>query len=271
MKNKIHLVLLLWTLSLLTLAGCSDKKSDDTMIKVGASTLPHAQILNAMKGYVKERGYTLVVEEFADYVQPNRALNDGELDANFFQHQPYLDSFNEQNGTSLLNAAAIHFEPLGIYSNKLHSLSELKKGDSVAIPNDTTNEARALLLLEANGLIKLQKDTGIAATIMDIIDNPLELSFDELDAAMIPRTLENVTIAIINGNYALTAGLNVQKDALAMEDVNSLSAQTYTNILVVKAENKDSEKTKVLIDALTSDECRDYIESIYEGAIVPVF
>ena len=270
--KKLVSALLLSTLSLSLLTGCgATKKSDEKKIVVGATSTPHGEILKAVKGYVEDKGYTLEIKEFSDYILPNSALANAELDANFFQHQPYLDSYNEKNNTNLVSVGNIHFEPLGIYSKQLSHLSEIQEGDKVAVPNDTTNEARALLLLEENGLITLKEGAGINATVKDIISNPLNLEIVELEAAQIPRSLSDVTIAVINGNYALQADLNVADDALATEDAASLSAQTYANILVVKSGNEDTEKTKVLVEALTSDTCRDYIEKTYKGSVIPMF
>lgn len=247
------------------------KKQSDKTIVVGASATPHGEILAAIQSLVEEKGYTLQIKEFSDYVLPNTSLANDELDANFFQHQPYLDGFNEENKTDLITASSIHFEPLAIYSHKITDISELKQGDSIAVPNDTTNEARALLLLEENGLIKLKPNAGINATVKDIVENPLNLKIKELEAAQIARSLGDVTIAVINGNFALSAGLSVGDDALVTEDAASLSAKTYANILVVNKGHEESEKTKVLVEALTSDACKDYINNTYNGSVVPVF
>ncbi|MDD3239233.1 MAG: MetQ/NlpA family ABC transporter substrate-binding protein [Lachnospira sp.] len=268
MKKLTSVVLLVGTCAAL-LAGCGKSKSDQ-VIKVGAVPTPHAEVLRIVEDNLKEKGYTLEVVEYNDYVLPNKALNDGELDANYFQHQPYLDDFNAQNGTDIVSVGSIHFEPFGIYAGKTKAISDLKSGATVAVPNDTTNEARALLLLEANGLIKLREGAGISATAIDIIENPLNLNIQELEAAQIARSIQDVDIACINGNYAIQAGYTV-KQALAVEAADSLAAKTYANVVAVKAGNENSEKTKALIEVLQSDEVRSYIEEHYDGAVVPVF
>lgn len=249
--------------------GCG-KKNDDKTIKVGAVPTPHAEILKVIEDNLKEKGYKLEIVEYNDYVLPNKALEDGELDANYFQHQPYLDDFNKENGTHIVSVASVHFEPFGIYAGKTKSLSDLKEGASVAIPNDTTNEARALLLLEAQGLIKLKKDAGIKATVVDIVSNPLNLKIEELEAAQVARAIKDVDIAAVNGNYAIAAGYTVE-DALAVESADSLAAETYANVVAVKKGNENSKKTKALTEAILSDEVRDYVNENYKGAVVPVF
>ena len=252
------------------LAGCagsgSNSGSDDKTITVAASPTPHAEILtNAVADQLKEQGYTLEVKEFTDYVQPNTVTEEGEVDAN------YLDSFNEEKGTHLVSVEPIHFEPFGLYAGKTASLDALADGATVAVPNDTTNEARALLLLQQEGLIKLADGAGITATAKDIVENPKNLLIKELEAANIPNALKDVDIACINGNYAQAAGLSVEKDALAVEATDSLAAETYANVLVVKDGNQDSEKIQALAKALKSDAVRDFINKTYEGAVVPVF
>ena len=251
------------------LTGCG-KKNDDKIIKVGASPTPHAEILKVIEDNLKEQGYTLQIVEYNDYVLPNKALEDGELDANYFQHEPYLENFNEENNTHLVSVASVHFEPFGIYPGKTKSLDDLKEGAIVAVPNDATNEARALLLLEAQGLITLKKDAGITATVLDIVSNPLNLQIKELEAAQVARSIKDVDIAAINGNYTIDAGYSI-KDALAVEASDSLAAKTYANIIAVKSGNEDSAKTKALISAILSDEVKEFIEKEYDGAVVPVF
>lgn len=252
-------------------AGGAQAGGESKTITVAASPTPHAEILNdAVKPLLEAEGYTLVVQEFTDYVLPNTATEEGEVDANYFQHQPYLDSFNEEKGTHLVSVEAVHFEPFGLYAGKTASLKDLKEGAVVAVPNDTTNEARALLLLEQEGLIKLKDGAGITATTNDIAENPLNLQIKELEAAAIPTVLADVDIACINGNYAQGASLSV-KDALATEDATSLAAQTYANVLVVKDGNQNSETIQALAKALVSDEVKSYIEKTYDGAVVPVF
>lgn len=239
-------------------------------IKVGATPAPHAEILEVVKDDLLEQGYALEIVVYNDYVIPNTAVQDGELEANFFQHKPYLEDFNAQNKTTLADVATVHFEPFGLYAGKTASLDELKKGAKVAVPNDTTNEARALLLLEAQGLIKLKEGAGINATKIDIVENPLNLEIVELEAAQIARTLQDVDIAAINGNYAVEAGLKLT-DALAVEAADSLAAETYGNILVVKDGNQENEAIQALVNALLSEEVKEYINEAYEGAVVPVF
>ncbi len=246
----------------------TEASSEDKVIKIGASASPHAEILEVIKDNLEEQGYTLDVVVYDDYIIPNTALEDGELDANFFQHAPYLNDFNEQNGTHIVSVAAVHFEPMAIYPGKSSSLDDIAEGASIAVPNDTTNEARALLLLEANGLITLNEDAGITATVLDIAENPYNLEIEELEAAQIPRALEDVDFAVINGNYALSAGVT---GAIAYEASDSLAADTYANIVCVKEGNEETEKTKALVEAILSDEVRDYINDTYEGAVVPVF
>ncbi|MEA5060557.1 MAG: MetQ/NlpA family ABC transporter substrate-binding protein [Candidatus Pelethousia sp.] len=239
-------------------------------IKVGASITPHAEILAAIKDDLATAGYDLEIVEFTDYVLPNTALENGELDANYFQHQPYLDDFNAENGTHLVSVAAIHYEPFGIYAGKTAGLDNLADGATVAIPNDGTNEARALLLLEAQGLIKLNEGTGLTATKLDIAENAKNLDIQEIEAAQLARALQDVDIAVINGNYAIQAGLKV-KDALAVEDKDSMAAETYANVLVVKEGNENTDATKALVAALQSEAVREFIDATYEGAVIAKF
>lgn len=268
-------------LATFALAGCSGSNagsaassaatsSDDNVIRVGASPTPHAEILGAIADDLAEQGYTLDIVEYNDYVLPNTALQDGEIDANYFQHITYLNDFNEENGTDLVSVAEVHFEPFGIYSEKITNLDELADGAIVAVPNDTTNEARALLLLEQEGLIKLNPEAGLSATVVDIVENPKNLQIQEVEAAQLPRVLPDVEIACINGNYALEAGLNVA-DAIAVESDSSQAAQAYVNVLAVKAGNEDDAKTKALVDALLSPTVQDFIAENYNGAVVTVF
>lgn len=242
-------------------------------IVVGASSTPHAEILEAVKGELEALGYELEVTIFDDYVMPNLALADGEIDANYFQHEPYLLNFNAENGTDLVSAAAIHYEPMGIYGGSKSSLDELAEGDIIAVPNDGTNEARALLLLQDQGLITLKEGIDAStetATILDIAENPKNLEIVEMEAKNIPHSLPDVAFAVINGNYALQAGLT-GNDALASESADSDAAQTYANILAVRAGEEDSAKTQALVTALTSETCRQFIEETYSGAVVPIF
>lgn len=258
------------------LAGCagsgSNSGSDDKTITVAASPTPHAEILtNAVADQLKEQGYTLEVKEFTDYIQPNTVTEEGEVDANYFQHQPYLDSFNEEKGTHLVSVEPIHFEPFGLYAGKTASLDALADGATVAVPNDTTNEARALQLLAAQGLITVRDGAGLTATVNDITDNPHNLQIKEIEAAQLPRTVQDVDFAVINGNYAMEAGFSVGKDALATEDASSEAAQTYANVLVVKEGRENDPAIQALYAALTSDKVKDYINSTYDGAVVPIF
>ncbi len=253
--------------------GCESKKSskEDKTITVGASPSPHAEILKIAAKELKKDGYTLEVKEYSDYVQPNTALDSGDLDANYFQHKPYLDDFNKEKGTKLVSAGVIHYEPFGIFPGTTKKLSELKDGASVAVPNDTTNEARALLLLESKGLITLKKNAGLTATKKDIVKNPKNLVIKEIEAAQIPRSLKDVNIAVVNGNYALEADLEVNKDALAVEDAKSIGAKTYGNVVAVQEGKTKTAKTKALLKALKSDAVKKYIKEKYNGAVVALF
>jgi D-methionine transport system substrate-binding protein len=236
---------------------------------VGASPAPHAKILAEAAKELEKKGITLEVKEFSDYVMPNTALEDKQLDANYFQHKPYLDDFNKKNGTHIVSAGAIHFEPLGIYGGRTAKLADLKDGATVAVPNDTTNEARALLLLQANNLLKLKEGVGLEATPKDIAENPKNLKFKELEAAQLARSLQDVDLAVINGNYAISGGLKVS-DALATEDANSEAAKTYANIIAVREGDENREDIKALVEVLKSDEIKKYITDTFAGAVVPV-
>lgn len=254
----------------LTACGGKENKADDKTITVAASPTPHAEILEAAKDLLKEKGYTLEIKEFDDYPQQNVVVDEGEFDANYFQHQPYLDNFNEEKGSDLVSAAKIHYEPLGIYPGASENLENIKDGAKIAVPNDATNEARALLLLEENGIITLKEDAGLNATKKDVEKNPHNIEIVELDAAQIARVVEELYFVILNGNYALDAGFNVQTDAIAKEEADSEAAQTYANIIAVKKENKDSEKIKALVEVLQSEEIGKFITDTYEGAVVPM-
>ncbi|WP_298067630.1 MetQ/NlpA family ABC transporter substrate-binding protein [uncultured Mailhella sp.] len=237
-------------------------------VKVGASPTPHAEILQAAIPMMKAKGHDLKIVEYADYVQPNMALDAGELDANYFQHQPYLTDFNSEKGTKLISIATVHYEPFGIYAGKTRELKALKKGAIVSVPNDTTNEARALLLLQDNGLLKLKDGAGLNATRRDIVANPLGLKIEEIEAAQLVRSLPDVDIATINGNYAILGGLKV-KDALAAETTDSVAAATYGNILAVRDGDENRQELKDLAAILKSAEIRKFINEKYEGAVVP--
>lgn len=239
------------------------------VITVAATAVPHAEILEAAKPILAAKGYDLQVTVFDDYVQPNNVVESGEIDANYFQHIPYLESFNEEQGTHLVNAGGIHYEPFGIYAGTESDLTNVPEGATIAIPNDTTNEARALLLLQDNGLLTLNADAGINATILDIEENPYNIEFVELEAAQVSKVLSEVSFAVINGNYALDAGLNAQTDALATETSDSLAAQTYVNVIAVKEGNENNDAVKALVETLKSDEIKKFIEETYEGAVVP--
>ena len=255
----------------LSLVACGGSKADGKTITVAASSTPHAEILKIAAEELAKDGWTLKVTEYADYVVPNNVVEDGEMDANYFQHQPYLDTFNAENGTHLVSVAMVHYEPFGIYPGSKNVIADLGNGDKIAIPNDGSNRARALLLLEAQGLIKLNEGVGMEATVLDIAENPLGLEIYEMEAAQIAGVRDSVALAVINGNYALLAGLNVSKDAIASEDAASVSAQTYANILVVKEGNETTEKTEALKAALFSDEVKAFINETYSGAVVPIF
>ena len=268
MKKIIAIALVLvMALSLAACGGTADEKT----ITIAASATPHAEILAVAKEVLAADGWTLEIVEYADYVVPNTVVDDGEMDANYFQHQPYLDTFNAENGTKLVSVAAIHYEPFGIYTGTKDSIDGLNEGDKIAVPNDGSNRARALLLLEAQGLITLKEGVGMEATVLDIVENPISLEIVEMEAAQIAGVRDSVALAVINGNYALLAGLNVSKDAIASEDAASVSAQTYANILVVKEGNENTEKTEALKAALFSDEVKAFINETYSGAVVPIF
>ena len=284
MKNRIIGLIIITALTAGVLTGCGqssgtvskDENSEQTSeiekelepIRVGAGVTPHAEILREIQDDLEEKGYALEVVEYNDYVLPNTALEDGDLDANYFQHKPYLDDFNAENGTHIVGVANVHFEPLGIYAGKTKSLDDLKDGAEVAVPNDTTNEARALLLLEQEGLIKLKEKAGLQATILDIQENPLNLKIKELEAAQVARAVSDVDIACINGNYAIEAGL---EEAIALESAESEAAETYANLIAVKEGNEDTEKTQALVEAVLSKKVKDFIMDNYKGAVVPVF
>ena len=242
-----------------------------TKLVVAASPTPHAEILEVAKELLAEQGITLEIKEFSDYVQPNLVTENGEVDANYFQHTPYLDSFNAENGTHLVSVGAIHYEPFGIYPGKSNDLANIADGATIAVPNDTTNEARALQLRAAQGIITVREGAGLTATVNDIEENPHNVKIQEIEAAQLPRTVQDVDFAVINGNYAMEAGFSVGKDALATEDASSEAAQTYANILVVKEGNENSPAIQALLTALQSDKVRDYINETYDGAVVPIF
>lgn len=247
-----------------------DEKEELTVIKVAASTTPHAEILAQAKDALAAKGYDLQVTEFADYVQPNNVVESGEFEANYFQHINYLNSFNEEQGTHLVNAGSIHYEPFGIYPGTEDDLENISEGATIAVPNDTTNEARALLLLEENGLIKLKDGVGINATKLDIVENPKNIEILEIEAAQVSRMIDEVSFVVLNGNYALQAGLNVKDDAIACENSESEAiVEQYVNIIAVKEGNEEDEAIKALVEVLTSDEIVTYINDTYNGSVVP--
>ena len=267
--KKIIAIALMLVLVLGLFAGCG-KKTDEKTIVVAASPTPHAEILESAKEVLAAEGYTLEVKVFTDYVQPNTATEDGEVDANFFQHVPYLDDFNAKNGTHLVSVLAVHYEPFGIYPGTKASLEDVAENDVITIPNDGSNRARALLLLQEIGLITLKDGVGMEATVLDIAENKLNLDIKEIEAAQLPNTRDSAAFAVINGNYALGAGLSVSTDALASEDAASVSATTYANVLVVKEGNENSPKIQALIKALQSDAVANYISEKYTGSVVPL-
>ncbi|MDE6844985.1 MAG: MetQ/NlpA family ABC transporter substrate-binding protein [Lachnospiraceae bacterium] len=238
-------------------------------ITVAASATPHAEILEQAEPILAEQGWELEVTVFNDYVQPNMVVESGEFDANYFQHIPYLDSFNEEQGTHLVNAGGIHYEPFGIYPGTKSDLTTLEKGDVIAVPNDTTNEARALLLLQDNGILTLKDGVGLEATVRDIVDNPKEIEIQELEAAQVPRVKDEVAFVVLNGNYAMEAGFSVSKDSVAYESSDSEAAQTYVNVIAVKEGNENSDAIKALVDALKSDTITEFINSNYDGGVIP--
>lgn len=268
--KKLLAVVLTGAFVVSALAGCGKSTSaDDKVIKVAASATPHAEILEQAKPLLEAKGYDLQVTVFDDYVQPNEVVESGDFDANYFQHIPYLESFNEEKGTHLVNAGGIHYEPFGIYPGTKASLDELADGDSIAVPNDTTNEARALLLLQDNGIITLKEGAGLTATKNDIVENPYNVDIVELEAAQVPRVKDEVAFMVLNGNYALEARFSVAKDAIAYEKADSEAAKTYVNVIAVKEGNENSDKIKALVEVLTSQEIKDYINNTYDGAVIP--
>lgn len=273
--KKIRLILCAIFVFTLVLGGCSQKNEKveegnaDTQKKIviGATPVPHVEILNVVKTLLEEKGIELEIKEFTDYVTPNMALNDKELDANFFQHVPYMDEFAKSNNIELVSVAKVHVEPLGAYSEKIKLKDEIKDNATIAIPNDATNEGRALLLLQKQGLIKLKDENGLTQTPVDIVENPKNLQFKELEAAQLPRVLKDVDFAIINTNFALEADLNPTKDAIFIEEADS----PYANIVTTRPDNKDNEEIIELTNAINSKEVKEFITKQYKGAIVPAF
>ncbi len=299
MKKRVFATIAVLALSVSVLAGCSSESSEEEVedpgvgpaeeteeqaeegeaeaeeaketetITVAASPTPHAEILEHVKDTLAEEGYDLQVTEFEDYVQPNEVVESGDFDANYFQHIPYLEEYNEEHGTHLVNAGGIHYEPMGIYPGTKSSLDEIEEGDTIAVPNDTTNEARALLLLQANGILTLKEGTGLEATVVDIEDNPYNVTIQEMEAAQVPRVIDEVAFAVINGNYALDAGLTGDKAAFIYESADSEAAQTYVNVIAVLDGHENDDKIVALVDALTSEETQQWIEEEYQGSVLP--
>ncbi len=286
--KKVTSVLLAGALSAGLLAGCGGAASqpsaapapsgapapsaslEGTTVKVGASPAPHAEILEVVRDLLAEQGVTLEIVEFNDYIIPNTAVESGELDANYFQHITYLNDFNESNGTHLVSAAEVHYEPFGLYAGKTDSLDALSDGAQIAVPNDATNEGRALLLLQQEGLITLKEDAGLTATKADIAENPKNLEIVELEASQLPVRLGDVDLAVINGNYAIDAGLKVS-DALAIEAADGTAGTAYVNVLAIKEGRENDPAIQALAAALCSDEVKSFMEETYGGAVVPVF
>ena len=262
-------------IGILTGCGSTDKKAegstgstDSKVIKVAASATPHAEILEEAKPLLEKEGYDLEVTVFDDYVQPNEVVDSGDFDANYFQHAPYMEQFNKEKGTKLVDAGDIHYEPFGIYPGTKKSLDEIADGDEIAVPNDTTNEARALLLLQDNGIIKLKDGAGLTATVNDIAENPHNIKIVELEAAQVARVTGETAFVVLNGNYALQAGYSVKKDALAYEAADSEAAKTYVNIIAVKDGNQDNDAIKALVKVLKSDDIKKFIDEKYDGAVI---
>lgn len=279
MRKKLISVVLITTLIAGVLTGCGSGKesnssqeatqTSETTLKVGASLTPHAEILEKAKPILAKEGVNLEIVKIEDTVTPNTGLVEKSLDANFFQHQPYLDDFNKENKTDLVSAGAVHYEPFGIYAGKVKDLSALPEGATVAVPNNVTNEARALLLLQQEGLLKLKDGVDIKATINDIVENTKNIKFKEITPEQLVRSLPDVDVAVINGNYAIEGGLHV-KDALAVESNQSVAAKTYANIIAVRKEDQENEAVKKLVTVLQSEEIKKYINDTYDGAVVPI-
>ena len=251
--------------------GDATANGETITLTVGATPNPHAEILAQVKDDLAAEGIDLVVKEYSDYVVPNTAVEEGDLDANYFQHTPYMEKFNEENGTHLVSVGKIHYEPMGIYPGLTKTLEELPDGATIAVPNDATNEARALQLLAAQGLIELKEDAGLNATPNDITSNPKNLQFKELEAAMLPQTASEVDLSVINSNFAMEGGMNPATDSLASEDADSEAAQTFANIIAVKEGQENDPAIQALVKALQSDKVKEYIEKTYSGAVVAVF
>lgn len=269
MKKKLTAIFGAALLAAGLLTGCG-KEADDKTITVAASATPHAEILEEAKGILAEQGYTLEVQIFDDYVQPNEVVESRDFDANYFQHIPYLNDFNEEHGTHLVNAGGIHYEPFGLYPGTESDLSAIEAGGAIiAVPNDTTNEARALLLLQDNGYLTLTEGAGLNATKNDIVDNPYNIEIIELEAAQVPRNLVDVSFGVMNGNYAMEAGYTVANDALLYESAESDAAATYVNVIAVYEGDENSAKIKALVEVLKSDTIKEFINNNYAGSVIP--
>ncbi|MCR4556684.1 MAG: MetQ/NlpA family ABC transporter substrate-binding protein [Saccharofermentans sp.] len=247
-----------------------DKATENTVLKVGANITPHSEILEVAKPILADKGITLEIVRLEDSVTPNTGVIEGSLDANYFQHVPYLDQFNKENGSDLVSVGAVHYEPFGIYAGRVKDLKDLKDGAVIAVPNNVTNEARALLLLAQEGIIKLKDDAGINATVEDITENPLNIQFKELAPEQLVAALPDVDVAVINGNYAIEGGLHVSQ-ALAVEANDGLAAQTYGNIIATSPAKADDPAVKALVEVLQGPEIAKYIQDTYDGAVVPLF
>lgn len=272
MKKRIA-ALLLAAVLVLSLGACGAKKEEapeNKVVVVGATPAPHCAILEVAKELMAKEGYTLTIKEFNDYIIPNTAVEEEDLDANYFQHITYLNNFNAERGTHLVNVAGIHYEPFGLYAGKTASLDALADGAKIAVPNDASNEARALLLLQQEGLITLKDGVGLDATKTDIVDNPHNYEIVEIQADLLPTTLQDVDMAVINGNYAIDAGLKVS-DAVAVEAADGAAAEAYVNVLAVKEGHEQDEGIQALVKAMQSAEVKAFIEETYEGAVVPLF
>ncbi|NLV76190.1 MAG: MetQ/NlpA family ABC transporter substrate-binding protein [Tissierellia bacterium] len=265
--KKFILIVGIFILSLSLLTACNQNKVDENLIRIGVSPKPHREIIELVKEDLEKEGIKLEIIEFTDYIKPNLALAEGELDANFFQHEPYMNEFREEKNIDIVSIGGIHIEPMGLYSSKYNNIDELENGSEIAIPNDPTNGGRALLLLEKHGLIKLKDDVGILATEKDIVENPKNLILTPLEAASLPRILKDVDGAVINGNYALEASLIPTKDAIIIEDKDS----PYANIIAIRKGEENQERFIKLMEALRSDKVRAFIEKEYEGGVIPAF
>ena len=266
MKKSI-VILLIIILSFTILTSCGSKAKDEKSIKIGVSPEPHGNLVKLVKEDLEDQGFDVKIIEFTDYIKPNFALAEGELDANFFQHEPYMNEFREENKLDIVSIGGVHIEPMGLYSNKINSLGELKDGSEIAIPNDVTNGLRALLLLEKYDLIKLDPNADLTTTAKDIVENPKNLKIIELEAGALPRILEDVDVAVINGNYALAAGLVPTKDSIVLEDKDS----PYANIIAIRKGEEKQERFVKLMEALQSEKVREFIEKEYEGGVIPAF